>query len=402
MGGHPSRPRGFAFIKIGEFSHTNHQVLAQLQARFAHLEATVIDLRDLHIVRKRDIPGLALSVGREFGPSACLGPGRLRRHMHKTSYMFRRRRAVLLQHLSGSDFEFTFQTQAMFDASLPDTPHFIYTDHTHLENRHYPVPAAATPLSLAWAEVEKGAYHNARMVFTMSRNISRSLVGEYGCPPHKVKCVYAGSNVSRAATENIDNSRFSAQNILFVGVDWERKGGPVLLEAFRLLRRTHPKARLTIVGCSPGISEPGVHIEGRVPLDEVARYYRSASVFCLPTLNEPFGLVFLEAASFGLPVVATRIGAIPEIITDGKSGYLVQPHNAVELAGRLDDLLSNPGRAEQFGAHGREWMSQRYSWEETGNRLFIHIKRAIRRTTLDRVQPAVPPSTQPPAALATI
>jgi glycosyltransferase involved in cell wall biosynthesis len=401
LGDPESRTPGFAFIKIGEFSHINHQVLAQLQARFPHLEPTVIDLRDLHVVRKRDVPGLVLSVAGEFGPSACLSAKKLRWHMHKTSYMFRRTRAALLQRLRGTNFAFTFQTQAMFDASLPDIPHFIYTDHTHLENRNYPVPEAATPLSLTWAAMEKGAYQNARMVFTMSRNISRSLISEYGCSPQRVKCVYAGSNVSAEVSGDIDNSRFSAKNILFVGVEWERKGGPVLLEAFRLLRRAHPEARLTIVGCSPQISEPGVHIEGRVPLAEVARYYRSASVFCLPTLNEPFGLVFLEAASFGLPVVATRIGAIPEIVMDGKSGYLVEPQNAAELAARLGDLLRDPRRAEQFGAAGRDWVSRRYSWEETGQRLFSHIKRATRSSVRDKAQAAAA-SAQPATRLAPV
>jgi glycosyltransferase involved in cell wall biosynthesis len=401
LGVQESRVSGFAFIKIGEFSHINKQVLAQLQARFPHLEPTVIDLRDLHVVRKRDVPGLVLSVAREFGPSACLSEKRLRWHMHKTSYMFRRTRAALLQRLRGANFAFTFQTQAMFDASLPDIPHFIYTDHTHLENRNYPAPEAGTPLSLTWSQMEKGAYQNARMIFTMSRNISRSLINEYGCSPQRVKCVYAGSNVSSEASGNIDRSRFSAKNILFVGVEWERKGGPVLLEAFRLLRRAHPEARLTIVGCSPQISEPGVHIEGRVPLAEVPRYYRSASVFCLPTLNEPFGLVFLEAASFGLPVVATRIGAIPEIVMDGKSGYLVEPQNAAELAARLGDLLRDPRRAEQFGTYGHEWVSRRYSWEETGNRLFSHIKRATRRSLRDKSHAAAP-AAQPSTRLAPI
>jgi glycosyltransferase involved in cell wall biosynthesis len=256
------------------------------------------------------------------------------------------------------------------------------------------VPTAATPLSLTWAEMERGAYHNARLVFTMSRNISRSLVGEYGCSAQKVKCVYAGSNVGAEMSGNIDNGRFSDKNILFVGVDWERKGGPVLLEAFRRLRRTHPDARLTVVGCSPQISEAGVNIVGRVPLAEVSEYYRAASVFCLPTLNEPFGLVFLEAAAFGLPVVATRIGAIPEIVIHGKTGYIVEPQNVPELAARLDDLLRDPLRAEQFGARGRKWVSHRYCWEETGHRLFTHIKRTT-RVLMGEKSRAPAPSVQP-------
>jgi hypothetical protein len=124
------------------------------------------------VVRKRDVPGLVLAAASEFGPAACLSARKLRRHMQRTSYMFRRTRAAMLERMRDSNFVFTFQTQAMFDASLPHIPHFIYTDHTHLENRKYPVPEAATPLSLTWAEMETGAYRNARMVFTMSRNIS--------------------------------------------------------------------------------------------------------------------------------------------------------------------------------------------------------------------------------------
>jgi phosphatidylinositol alpha-1,6-mannosyltransferase len=77
-------------------------------------------------------------------------------------------------------------------------------------------------------------------------------------------------------------------------------------------------------------------------------------------------------------VVATRIGAIPEIVLNGKTGYIVEPQNVPELAARLDDLLRDPLRAEQFGAHGREWVSRRYSWEETGHRLFAHIRRTTR------------------------
>jgi glycosyltransferase involved in cell wall biosynthesis len=117
-----------------------------------------------------------------------------------------------------------------------------------------------------------------------------------------------------------------------------------------------------------------------VPLQDVARYYRGASVFCLPTLNEPFGLVFLEAFSYGLPVVATRIGAIPEIVAEGESGYLVSPQNSGELAQVLQLLLSDPARCERFGAFGRKMLGHRYSWQETGMKLATHIERTARLT----------------------
>ena len=370
----------FAFIKIGEFSHTNRHVLQQLQARFPDLEADVIDIGDLGIIRKTKLPRLMLAVARDYGLSACVSRERFERHIVKTRYFFRRAREAVLRRLKDRNYAFTFQTQALFDASCPGTPHFIYTDHTHLENLKYPAPTAITPLSRGWAELERSAFQHASMVFTMSGNISRSLVEQYGCPADRVECVYAGSNVNALGSENVDSGRFGARNILFVGVDWERKGGPVLLDAFRLLRHSHPQASLTIVGCSPEINEPGVHVQGHVPLSEVAKYYRSASIFCLPTLNEPFGIVFLEAFSYGLPIVATKLGAIPEIVLDGESGYLVRPQDVGELAGRLKELLDNPAQCAQFGLRGRQWVDERYFWEGTGSRLASHIQRVANLT----------------------
>ena len=370
-----SAAAGFAFVKMGDFSHTNAHVLQQLEARFPRLNAQVIDVGEMHVVGKADLAPLALSVIKDYGLPPFLSARRFRRHIPKSAYFFKRARQALLRQLDGKALGFTFQTQSMFDASVPGTPHFIYTDHTHLENLKYPAWTCSTALSRNWAQLERSAFHNASMVFTMSENISRSLVEEYGCPGEKVACVYAGSNVSAEAAEPIDSARFRAKNILFVGIEWERKGGPVLLEAFRRVRRAHPDATLTIVGCSPKVGQPGVEVVGRLPLAEVARYYRSASIFCLPTLNEPFGLVLLEAFSYGLPIVATRIGAIPEIVEDGESGYLVRPQSTDELADRLIMLLGDPARCEHFGTRGRQRVRERYSWGETGRRIAAHIER---------------------------
>jgi glycosyltransferase involved in cell wall biosynthesis len=375
---------------MGEFSHANQHVLKQLQSRFPQLEAQVIDVSQLRVIRVSRLPRFALAVTAQFGPTAWHGRAQFHRHIVKTRYYFSAARRDLMKQLTPGDYAFTFQTQSMIDASSPGTPHFIYTDHTHLENLKYPMSTAATPVSYRWARLEQSVYRNASMVFTMSHNISRSLIEEYECPPDKIACVYAGSNVTSVASGAIDSSRFSNKEILFVGVDWERKGGPVLLEAFRSVRQTHPDAKLTIVGCSPRIHEPGVDIRGRVPLGEVADYYRRATVFCLPTLNEPFGFVFLEAFAYGLPIVATRLGAIPEIVTEGESGYLVPPLDSVQLAERLKQLLGDPQRCAEFGAHGLKRVEECYSWEATGQRMASHIERLCSMTTAAAPRAAAP------------
>jgi glycosyltransferase involved in cell wall biosynthesis len=220
-------------------------------------------------------------------------------------------------------------------------------------------------------------YHNARLNFTMSAHISRSLVDQYGCLPTRVECVYAGSNATPVQSGNLSLDRFAQKNILFVGIDWERKGGPVLLEAFREVRRSHPTATLTIVGCAPNVSMPGCRVVGRVPSVEVSKFYETASVFCMPTTVEPFGIVFLEAFAHGVPIVATNIGAIPDFVEQGRSGYMVDCNDAAQLANRLNELLANPARCAAFGVRGQTLVGSRYTWTATAAKLAFHIQRCV-------------------------
>jgi glycosyltransferase involved in cell wall biosynthesis len=165
------------------------------------------------------------------------------------------------------------------------------------------------------------------------------------------------------------NPAYDRKNILFVGVDWERKGGPELVEAFRAVRDRFPDARLTIVGCSPRIDMPGCEVAGKVPLADVHQYFEQASIFCLPTRLEPFGVVFVEALHHKLPIVATNVGAIPDFVIEGESGYLVPPRAVELLAQALVSLIGDPEKCRQFGEKGFNLARERYSWERVGARI---------------------------------
>jgi glycosyltransferase involved in cell wall biosynthesis len=383
----------FAFVKMGDFSGVNERLVEQLRRQIPNLDVDVIDISELKAIKRSDAVRLLYAVAHDYGLSSCLNKSRINSRLLRTAYCFRTIREHLLRRLSRKKYVFTFQTQSLFDASIPSTPHFLYTDHTHLVNSTYP-GARQTPMASAeWIGLERSIYHNTRLNFTMSAHVSRSLVEQYGCLASRIRCVYAGGNVARPNIDNLGVERFARKNVLFVGIDWERKGGPVLLEAFRAVRRTHPTATLTIVGCAPKVSMPGCHVVGRVPFAEVAKFYHAATVFCLPTTVEPFGIVFLEAFAHGLPIVATNIGAIPEFVEHGQSGYLVACNDAAQLADRLNALLSDPARCAAFGARGQALVHDRYSWQATAERMAGDINRCIR---LD-AHPGQPRESQPPA-----
>jgi glycosyltransferase involved in cell wall biosynthesis len=265
--------------------------------------------------------------------------------------------------------------QSLFDTSTPGIPHFLYTDHTHLENLNYQY-GNRDLYSQKWIDLEREIYQHTTLNFVRSANVGRSMVENYGCPANKVILAYAGSNV-KVSEGKIDNNDYSNQHILFVGIDWKRKGGPDLVEAFRLILEKHPDAHLTIVGAKPELQIPNCTVAGPLPADQLDQYYQTASIFCLPTYQEPFGIVFIEAMTARLPIVATRVGAIPEIVQDGLNGWLVEPGDIQGLAQALGQLLDDPEKARLFGERSFQLTRERYSWLAVGRRFRQNILDAL-------------------------
>jgi glycosyltransferase involved in cell wall biosynthesis len=363
-----------AFIKWGEFSHINASVIEMLTKSFPNFHIEVLELSDL--ISKKDVVVLFYCL-KEYWGDIFLNRKTISTSCRRTPYVFNKAKRAILNRLANQKYAFTFQTQSIIDSSLPGIPHFVYTDHTHLANLYYPGFNRQRLFAKSWIECEKKIYQNATLIFTRSSNISKSMIDDYSCSPDKVVCVYCGSNVPVTKDEVLDEHRFSNKNILFVGRDWQRKGGPVLVEAFRIVLGTYPDATLTIVGCTPKLDIPNCNVVGSVPLSDVKKYYMQASVFCLPTTLEPFGNVLIEAMAHKLPVIATGIGAIPDFILEGKNGYLVEPNNSQQLSQRIIELISSPGKCKAFGEYGHNLYWDRYTWEKTGVRIRENIEQFL-------------------------
>jgi glycosyltransferase involved in cell wall biosynthesis len=224
---------------------------------------------------------------------------------------------------------------------------------------------------------EAAVYQGASAIFTLSEHTRASFVRDFGAPPAKVAAVYAGPNfdVSRVPDVSRQDS-VSPPTVLFVGRQFERKGGDVLLAAFRRVRRSIPEAELVIVGPSQvAVPDAGVRCLGFLDKDRpgdwerLAAAYRSADVFCLPTRFEAFGIVFIEAMHFGLPCIGTQVWAVPEIIADGETGFVVPPDDPEALAGRLTLLLSDRALARKMGQVARARARRLFTWQAAVGRI---------------------------------
>ena len=254
----------------------------------------------------------------------------------------------------------------------PAGPYHLYVDHTRaIVERYEPAPGLPPPLSPdpAWRAREERVYRGAATIFSMSGFAARSLVEDYGVDPGRVRVVGAGPNVAPPAPAPLrEEGREPA--ILFVGRCFEPKGGPDLVAAFRRVRRSFPRAALWIVSQErPARLPEGAIFHGPLGPDALAALYARASLFALPTLREAFGLVLLEAMAFGLPVVATAIEAIPEIVAPGRTGLLVPPRDPAALAEACGALLADPAGARRLGEAGRARLAERFGWDRAAARM---------------------------------
>ncbi|TWF74152.1 phosphatidylinositol alpha-1,6-mannosyltransferase [Pseudonocardia hierapolitana] len=159
-----------------------------------------------------------------------------------------------------------------------------------------------------------------------------------------------------------------------------RKGQDVLIRALPLVRERVPGARLLVVGDGPGAArlrrlalaggvERHVVFAGAVPAADLPAHQAVGDVFALPCRTrgggldvEGLGIVLLEAAAAGLPVVAGRSGGAPETVRDGRTGHVVDGRSVPSVASAVTGLLADPDRARAMGAAGRAWMQQEWTW----------------------------------------
>ena len=272
--------------------------------------------------------------------------------------------------------ELVLQAGVLFAPGAPGrAPYYLYCNHTRaLHEAYAPLPGLDPPMPFeaAWRARETAVYRGAEAIFVMSEHVRRSLAGAYGIAPERVHVVGAGPNVAPQARSDVPRERA----FLFVGRNFVPKGGPETLEAFAAVRAIHPEAELWIVGGQqPGHAPPGVKLLGRLPFAEVARLYERAFAFVLPTLREAFGLAYLEAMSYGLPCIGTRIEAIPEIIADGETGLLVPTRDPASLAAAMLTLLDEPDRARAMGLAGRRRVTNRFGWDRAVRRMLEVMER---------------------------
>jgi len=282
------------------------------------------------------------------------------------------------------DIDVVLQEGFFFSPQSAHKPYAVYIDGTGLiVSRHYPSQCPWTAnegMRKNWLQREYSLYHNAVRVFCYSEFCRRSVISDYGIREDKVSTIYPGANRQADVSENMRKPH----QVLFVGYDFKRKGGSKLLEAWLQVRRSVPGAELNIVGPVTGPSHypPGVNFVGKVTNPaQLAELYASASVFCMPSLFEAYGHVFIEAMSAGLPCIGPSAFAAPEIITAGKDGLLVEPGSVDEIADALIRILSDQRLLQEMSHAARLKASSWPTWGEAAASISNQLNQDLVKAT---------------------
>jgi len=286
--------------------------------------------------------------------------------------------AGLEQHRGAYELILQVQTVCAPGFERNGAPYVIYTDNTMaLTRREYPRWAPLSQRAAAqWERYEADICRSAQMVFTFSEYARGSVVEDYGVAPQRAVSVGAGANQMLGELGEKD---YSVPRALFVGIDFARKGGPELLEAWRRVREHVPGAQLTIAGPAQELAPelpPGVDWIGWVDRAALARLYEQASVFVLPSIFDPCPNVFREAMGYGVPCIGSSCCAIPEIIEDGVTGLVVPVRDPERLATALIELLSQPERAAEMGRSAYSSLLQGNRWSDVAERIATHVSGA--------------------------
>lgn len=218
-------------------------------------------------------------------------------------------------------------------------------------------------------------YKHCSGIFTMGKWAAIDLVERCGIPKDKVFHVGGGVNLD---TSKIDYSKKEGRRFLFVGRDFERKGGFLVCEAFNKLKRQRPNIELYIAGPKEDPilkhSITGYHFMGDCDHNKLSELFNLCDVFVMPSYFEAYGLVFIEALTYGLPCIGRDAYEMPYFIEEGKTGFLLKNESSSELSKLMSALLDNKGILQNV-KDKRSWYVHEYSWKNVANRMLAVVNK---------------------------
>lgn len=228
--------------------------------------------------------------------------------------------------------------------------------------------------------VERKAMQKAALICPASQWAATSIVQDYKINKARVKVIPFGANIDDIPSREViyAKKKDSVCRLLFLGVDWVRKGGPLALETFQELNRLGIPTELTICGCIPPEDVKFEKLtvisflDKNNPEDDrrLKKLFLTSDFLILPSRAECFGIVFCEASAFGLPSFTTDTGGIADAVIEGENGFRL-PLSATgkDFANAIQKIFTNEEVYDALRKRSRELYEQQLNWDAWANTL---------------------------------
>lgn len=225
--------------------------------------------------------------------------------------------------------------------------------------------------------LERMAIQRASLILHPSERAAQATIKRYGANTRKVRAVPFGANFEEGPSLEMVMAKKKSDRcqLLFLGVDWERKGGEIAFQTLLKLEEMGIQAHLIICGCTPParLSHERMTVipflnksdpEQRVQLE---RLFETSDFFFLPTRSECYGMVFCEASAYGLPVITTNTGGVSGAVTNGENGFMLPlSAEAVDYAGVIAKVYRDDQLFAELVRSSRAAFDERLNWDAWG------------------------------------
>lgn len=293
--------------------------------------------------------------------------------------------------LRSSSYDALFSNASVgvfFSRTFRRVPTLIDFDSTPLQIDRMTAYATSAPdprpiAYLKW-RLFRDMLHSATLLQAWSQWAKQSAVEEYGVPAAKIVVNPPGVDLDlwRPATTNNDRCTDEPLKVLFVGADFRRKGGNLLLEWYK--SQPPDACELHIVTRESVENMPGLHVYHNIQPNsaQLIGLYQNSDLFVLPSLGECFGIATIEAMATGLPVIASDVGGVADIIEPGRNGFIVPSNDVAALAQAIGTILGAAAQRRAMGRQSRLLAEERFDVRKNALRTFDYLKQIAKRPQL--------------------
>lgn len=221
-------------------------------------------------------------------------------------------------------------------------------------------------------EIERRNIEKSSIVIYPSKWAAESAINDYGANKDKIKVIPFGANLIEIPETNTLNFNKTLDEIhfLFLGVEWERKGGETVLKTLQLLRSKGLNVFLTICGCTPNIQKedfitiiPFIDKNTVVGEEKIAALFRKSHFLFLPSKAECFGIVFCEASAFGVPSLSIVTGGIGDAVLDGVNGFKIKTPSPELFSELIIELTKSTEKYRELSKSSRHFFEEKLNWK---------------------------------------